>query len=969
MEILFRQNALDDAFSEDDSDPLGDLKIFVDRLDNQTDFQLEQFKGLFDDDSDDDCEWNDKSDFQKVSSDFLSYAKGNENIVSKTNAQGNENKVSTPPKAMVTRSRSNSLKTPRRSNGLKTQKNILIPRDKNVFDFQYESVGTNHVLKEIKNDFETIEYSLSDMLDAILADDWKVEPMVENADESSPEDFPKTNQNVKLIDIVGVNIPQPCSNKQLSDSGTVKISLKAECETSIVEMEEIQTESRKPEQRDTAFTKVQGRQGKDSIERFYFDERTVSIDVYPEKKFVSEIVGQHKTLVYSKKFESELTLDETVSTTSPVDIQENIIDDRFCLSEETQIDSASTLNETVSTSSPVEKPENIMGIKACLSKETQIESESLLEDTIPSACPSYKPENVEEVKALIDENPAFDESSDSEISLTESSNNVKKSELHDGNKPDAILTIVQEGLIDEALNFHNAPFRTDPYDWAYVVWRAKGLMGRVKGVGQTPAKKQTGAKKTIPECSSTHEPKVFVVGPQVLETQTVPVTTTGRDRAGKWNQDACGRFGNLIQQWKQKSDTAPVPCLFSPSHSVRSKNKSSSDVKRHPKVTSDGDANLECERNFKFDIDIENNEQAAAQNADLDSKIVSSDVATASIGDESINEMVAIISKTDDSTSINRDVKRDPKVTSNGDVNLECERSVTFDADIETNAQAAIRNTDLDAKTITRDVATVSIGVENINEMVSIISTTDESIANKNDMLVGMTIFDVSGSQSISNLFQRYLTIDEGNIEDTHDESDDDLEGLADPSQIANKDHEQECACSSSAFSGNDVLEEFFLPQLGMACTCGSTDASPRLRGSDATSLEHILRPWQVAFCKSFGIHKGDQLVKAHHRSASILAKAMRKWRKVHGMAKVRTVSCGVALDIWARSCKYFVRSVRMQRSQGIRMIKPPSTLDLLSELAHKKEMRVSVPASEHGFMTSWERASLGGDAESEVEI
>lgn len=917
MVTLLCQSVLHDSFSEDISDPLEDLKCFVDRLDNQTDFQLEQFKGVFDDDSDDDSGWNDETDLQKLSSDFLSYAQGNENIVASTNSEDDENKISTASKALVTRSRSNSLKTPRGSQRLKTPRNILTPRDKNVFDFQDESVSYNHILKqEINCDFDTIEYSLSDMLDAILADDhWETEPMVENVEGSDPEDFPKLYQNVTLIDTLGVKGPRPCFTEQCSENKTENITLTVECETSIVEIEKIQTRLMTSQPLGTAVAEVQGSEDKDLIENFDFDERIASKDDCPEITIVSEIAHQPRTCLHSAKFSSEQPCGKTVYIISEINAPENSFHARTCKSEVIQMDSASALEETISltsigdtpeenileskpvsevvvhTPSQVDQPENIMNFKASLSNETLIECKSRSATTIPTSYPSNTPGNVVKDKPSFGEILAVSELSDSGVAPTESSNDVNKPERHDGNKSEATQILRQELLKDETRSKLNAPVRTDPYDWAYVVWRSKGLMGRVKGETQTPAINKTTANKIEPAFSSTHDPKAFLILSPVQETQTMPMSTTGCDRAVKWNQDAGGKFGNLIQQWKQKSDTTPAPCLFSPSHSVRLKNNSNLDFKRDPKVTSKGDADLERVGTFTYDVEIDINQQAVILNDDLDTQNRASDTATASICDNDGDDMIAIFSKT------------------------------------------------------------------------------DKCRANKVDILVGMTIVDTSDSHSVSKMFHGYLTVDEGSIGDVNDESDDDLEGLADPSQIANNDHEQGCACSSSAFSGNDALEEFFLPQLGMACTCGSTDTKSRLKGSDATSLERILRPWQVAFCKSFGIRKGDQLVKAHHRSASILAKAMRKWRKVHGMARVRTVSCGVALDIWARSCKYYVRSVRMQRSQGIRMIKPPSTLDFLSELVHNKEIRISVPASEHGFMTSSERASLGGETECGVEI
>jgi hypothetical protein len=115
---------------------------------------------------------------------------------------------------------------------------------------------------------------------------------------------------------------------------------------------------------------------------------------------------------------------------------------------------------------------------------------------------------------------------------------------------------------------------------------------------------------------------------------------------------------------------------------------------------------------------------------------------------------------------------------------------------------------------------------------------------------------------------------------------------------------EHKCECSRSlprsVFSGNDDLISFFLPQMGMACSCGHQDRKNGLvKPEDPTAIENVLRPWQVQFLKSFGIHHGEQLVKARHRSGDILARALRQWRKKQGMIPFKTSSCGMALQIW----------------------------------------------------------------------
>ena len=164
---------------------------------------------------------------------------------------------------------------------------------------------------------------------------------------------------------------------------------------------------------------------------------------------------------------------------------------------------------------------------------------------------------------------------------------------------------------------------------------------------------------------------------------------------------------------------------------------------------------------------------------------------------------------------------------------------------------------------------------------------------------------------------------------------------------VAPNGHLRSCACASSNFSGADKLVEFFLPQLGMACTCGKdAETFPDPEVQDPSSIDMILRPWQCEFLKSFGIHRGDQLVKAYHRSAGILAKAMKKWRKKHNMVRARTVSCGLALHIWSKVCKIYIRSIRRQIASGVEVVRPPTTMTVLSQLLTQGDRRVTVPHS-----------------------
>ena len=103
-----------------------------------------------------------------------------------------------------------------------------------------------------------------------------------------------------------------------------------------------------------------------------------------------------------------------------------------------------------------------------------------------------------------------------------------------------------------------------------------------------------------------------------------------------------------------------------------------------------------------------------------------------------------------------------------------------------------------------------------------------------------------------------------------------------------------QCECSQSVFSGNDDLISFFLPQMGMACSCGRQRRG-LIKPEDPTAIENVLRPWQCEFLQSFGIQRGEQLVKARHRSGDILARALRQWRKKYDMVPFKTSSCGMA--------------------------------------------------------------------------
>jgi hypothetical protein len=154
---------------------------------------------------------------------------------------------------------------------------------------------------------------------------------------------------------------------------------------------------------------------------------------------------------------------------------------------------------------------------------------------------------------------------------------------------------------------------------------------------------------------------------------------------------------------------------------------------------------------------------------------------------------------------------------------------------------------------------------------------------------------------------------------------------------ISNMDHvatdADTCACQNSLFSGNTEHAEFYLPKLGMACTCGKhKQETATLDGVDPTSLTNILRPWQVKFLKSLEIVNGVDLVHAYNQRGGELSKAMRKWRREQKLPSVKTKSCHIALHIWSRTCKAVVRSVRKQKAEGAKIFKRPDFLEIPSD-------------------------------------
>lgn len=164
--------------------------------------------------------------------------------------------------------------------------------------------------------------------------------------------------------------------------------------------------------------------------------------------------------------------------------------------------------------------------------------------------------------------------------------------------------------------------------------------------------------------------------------------------------------------------------------------------------------------------------------------------------------------------------------------------------------------------------------------------------------------------------------------------------GVSEKAVIFNLDQVQSqdssCQCSVSPFSGNDPHAEFYLPKLGLACTCGQTSVveDREAFAKSPTSLRNILREWQCDFLQSLHIYTADQFLRAHKAGANDMARSMKKWRVSNNMESVRSKECYVALTVWSRTAKVVLRSIKNQQAIG-RSIEKPSFLDISFADAH----------------------------------
>jgi hypothetical protein len=149
---------------------------------------------------------------------------------------------------------------------------------------------------------------------------------------------------------------------------------------------------------------------------------------------------------------------------------------------------------------------------------------------------------------------------------------------------------------------------------------------------------------------------------------------------------------------------------------------------------------------------------------------------------------------------------------------------------------------------------------------------------------------------------------------------------------ISNLDQMQndpECSCGSAKLFEKKEYVEFYLPMLGMTCTCGKKKIAEIPSESDPCALESILRGWQTEFLYSIGITDTIDFVHACNQRRGLLAKEMKRWRKAKGMPAMKTQACAIALYIWSKTCKAVAKRVAEQAARGVEKPVRPDFLDI----------------------------------------
>lgn len=141
--------------------------------------------------------------------------------------------------------------------------------------------------------------------------------------------------------------------------------------------------------------------------------------------------------------------------------------------------------------------------------------------------------------------------------------------------------------------------------------------------------------------------------------------------------------------------------------------------------------------------------------------------------------------------------------------------------------------------------------------------------------------------------------------------------------------NEPPCKCGISSVFAKKEYVVFYLPKIGVTCSCGKRREDQLPPDAEPSALSSILREWQVAFLESSGIRDCIDFLHAVKQRKVQLAREMRVWRKQKGLPSMKTQSCSIALYIWSRTCRVVVQNITQQKAKGITKPSRPDFLDV----------------------------------------
>ncbi|GAX24019.1 hypothetical protein FisN_26Lh089 [Fistulifera solaris] len=143
------------------------------------------------------------------------------------------------------------------------------------------------------------------------------------------------------------------------------------------------------------------------------------------------------------------------------------------------------------------------------------------------------------------------------------------------------------------------------------------------------------------------------------------------------------------------------------------------------------------------------------------------------------------------------------------------------------------------------------------------------------------------------------------------------------------KENDQPCKCGISSVFAKKEYVVFYLPKIGVTCSCGKRREDQLPPDSDPSALRSILREWQVDFLESTGIQDCVDFLHAVKQRKIQLAREMRVWRKKKGLPSMKTQSCSIAIYIWSRTCRVVLRNLAEQKAKGATKPSRPNFLDI----------------------------------------